>query len=308
MSAKAQPNDIEFNRSFEGEAGELVELSPLVRRMTVGNPGPMTFTGTCTYIVGREQVMVIDPGPVDEMHCAALLKALGSEKISHILVTHTHRDHSPGATALSAATGAKIIGCAPYAAREGSKTGETSPFDLANDLDYRPDWVMLEGDRIEGQGFDLIAVATPGHTMNHLAYALPQEHALFSGDHVMAWSTSVVAPPDGNMRHYMSSLEKLRQREDAILWPGHGGPVTTPQRYLRALTQHRRAREQAILARVRAGDRTIAQMAAHIYQGLDARLFGAASFSILAHLEALVERGLIGADPAVSLTANYHSN
>jgi glyoxylase-like metal-dependent hydrolase (beta-lactamase superfamily II) len=307
MSEKAQDNDIEFNRAFEGKAGELVELSPLVRRMAAGNPGPMTFTGTCTYIVGRGKVMLIDPGPDDERHCTALLQALGAEEISHILVTHTHRDHSPAARSLSGTTGAKIIGCAPYVVPNGSELSTMPVFDAAHDRDYHPHWVMQEGDRIEGQGFELTTIATPGHTMNHLAFALPQENALFSGDHVMAWSTSVVAPPDGNMQQYMASLEKLRHRGDTIFWPGHGGPVTVPDRFLRALLHHRRAREQAILNRLKAGDQTINKIVDYIYQGLDPRLVGAAGYSVLAHLEDLVERGLVLADPSLSLTATYRA-
>ncbi|HYP58175.1 MAG TPA: MBL fold metallo-hydrolase, partial [Beijerinckia sp.] len=231
--------------------------------------------------------------------------ALRNETITHILVTHTHRDHSPGSRALKAATGAKIIGCAPHVSARDPGAGDTLRLDAANDLDYAPDAIMQDGDTLEGKGFTLTAVATPGHTMNHLSFALAQEDALFSGDHVMAWSTSVVAPPDGTMRHYMASLEKLRQREDRIYWPGHGGPVKEPRRFLRALAHHRRAREKSILSRIQSGDATIETIVANVYEGLDPALRGAAGLSVFAHLEDLVERGLVKTDEPLSLKATY---
>ena len=305
MNEKTKAEDIPFNRAFEGAPGELVRLSPLVRRMVAGNPGPMTFTGTCSYVVGSGEVCVIDPGPDAQGHIAALLSALRNETITHILVTHTHRDHSPGSRALKAATGAKIIGCAPHVSARDPGAGDTLRLDAANDLDYAPDAIMQDGDTLEGKGFTLTAVATPGHTMNHLSFALAQEDALFSGDHVMAWSTSVVAPPDGTMRHYMASLEKLRQREDRIYWPGHGGPVKEPRRFLRALAHHRRAREKSILSRIQSGDATIETIVANVYEGLDPALRGAAGLSVFAHLEDLVERGLVKTDEPLSLKATY---
>ena len=299
----ATADDLAFDRSFAGGAGELVRVSALVRRMAAGNPGPMTFTGTCTYVVGAGEVAIIDPGPDREAHVEALLHALRGETIAAILVTHTHKDHSPAARALKAATGAPIIGCAPYAPpgktagappghipislkqsdrqeyAQASKSGAISyrpnesvrsisapegPHDKA----YAPDLILREGEAFEARDFALIGVETPGHTANHLAFFLPQEQALFSGDHVMAWSTSLVTPPDGSMRDYMASLEKLRRRDDRIYWPGHGGPVAAPQRYVRALANHRRQRERAILARLEAGDCTIAAIVADVYAGL----------------------------------------
>jgi len=305
LNAKPQPEEISFNRSFEGRPGELVRLSPLVRRMVAGNAGPMTFTGTCTYVVGNGQAAIIDPGPEEPNHIAALLDALRGETINAILVTHTHRDHSPGARALKAATGAKILGCAPQRLARDRLQGEIGRLDAANDLDHAPDAVMSEGDAIGTAEFTLACVETPGHTMNHQAFALLQEEALFSGDHVMAWSTSVVTPPDGAMRHYMASLEKLRAREDKIYWPGHGGPVTEPQRYARGLAQHRRVREASILSRIAAGDMTIETIVAHVYEGLDPALRMAAALSVFAHLEDLVERGLVKVEGPATLGAAY---
>ncbi|WP_026607137.1 MBL fold metallo-hydrolase [Methylocapsa acidiphila] len=302
MNAQSQSEEIAFDRSLPARPGELVRLSPLVRRMIAGNAGPMTFTGTCTYVVGNGPVAIIDPGPDDPAHISALLEVLGDETIAAILVTHTHRDHSPGARLLKQASGAKIIGCAPHRPSQEAGFGR---LDAAHDRDHAPDAIMSEGDSIETAEFALTCVETPGHAANHLAFALAQEDALFSGDHVMAWSTTVVAPPDGAMRDYMNSLEKLRLRNDKIYWPGHGGPVVAPQRYVRALAQHRRAREAAILSRIAAGDSSIDAIVAHIYEGLNPALRVAAALSVLAHLEGLVARGQVAAEGPATLEAVY---
>jgi glyoxylase-like metal-dependent hydrolase (beta-lactamase superfamily II) len=302
LGTATQAGEISFDRSFEGGPGELVRLSPLVRRMVAGNAGPMTFTGTCTYVVGIGDVAVIDPGPDRPDHIAALLAALRGESITTILVTHTHRDHSPGARALKAATGARIIGCAPH---DFGRRAAGDPIDAAQDLGYAPDAILRDGEAIEAGHFSLVCVETPGHAMNHQAFALPQENALFSGDHVMAWSTSVVVPPDGAMRHYMASLAKLLARRDKIYWPGHGGPVTEPQGFVRALIQHRRAREKSILSRLKAGDTTVPAIVANVYKGLDPALTGVAALSVLAHLEDLAERGLVRTEGAGPLAAIY---
>ncbi len=286
-------SDLPLDQDFDAPTGALVQLTPLVRRIVAPNPGPMTFRGTCTYVVGRGEVAVIDPGPDLPEHVDTLLVALADERVAHILVTHTHRDHSPGARHLKSRTNAAIIGCAPYAPARPPSPSEAAAVAASNDLGYTPDLVLGDGDELEGAGFTLRAVATPGHTMNHLAFALPQENALFSGDHVMAWSTTVVAPPTGSMGAFMSSLEKLRRRDEAIYWPGHGGPVRDPQRFVRALLHHRRQREQTILARLLAGDRTIAEIVAATYENLDHRLQRAASLSVLAHLEDLCARGVV---------------
>ena len=229
---------------FDAPAESVAELSPQVRRIVCNNPGPFTFTGTCTYIVGRGDVAVIDPGPEDDAHVAAILAATAGERITHVVLTHTHRDHSPASRALAIRTGAAIVGCPALAAQPGRPSG----LDSSHDPDYAPSRVLHDGDTLAINGCTLEAITTPGHASNHTAYALPEENALFSGDHVMAWSTSIVAPPDGSMRDYMASLDKLKGRTETIYWPGHGGPVTDPPRYLRALAHHRRLREIAILA------------------------------------------------------------
>lgn len=270
----------------------LTSLSPLVRRLVAPNASPFTFNGTCTYIVGRGRVAIVDPGPDDDSHHEAILAAVDGENVETILVTHTHRDHSPGAKKLRAATGAKVVGAAPFVASSDGAAG----LDSAHDRAYSPDAVLADGERLQGAGFSVEAIATPGHCSNHLCFALIEEGALFSGDHVMAWSTSVVAPPDGSMRAYMASLDKLRGRAEAIYWPGHGGPVLEPQRYLRALIHHRRRREASILAALGDGPRTIPALVAKVYAGINPALARAAGLSTLAHLEDLGERKLVVAE------------
>ena len=296
---------IPITLDFDPAADELVTLSPLVRRIVAPNAGPMTFKGTNTYVVGHGKVAVIDPGPDSPQHVAAILAALAGETIAWILVTHTHHDHSPGARLLKAATNAPIIGCAPHHYFRPPRDEEAASAQASNDLDYTPDRVLAEGDRVDGHGFTLKAVATPGHTMNHLAFALCEERALFSGDHVMAWSTTIVSPPSGSMRAYMDSLAKLRERGDAIYWPGHGGPVNDPSRFVRALQHHRHQREHAILSRLRAGDQRIQAIVAAVYERIDPRLAKAAELSVLAHLEDLCARGRVHADRQPCIDALY---
>lgn len=301
MNSDIEANDIDFDRSPVGPRGKLVSLTKNVRRIVADNPGPMTFTGTCTYVVGHGDVAVIDPGPDLPQHIAALLNSLGSERVSHILVTHTHRDHCGAAAALKAATGAKLIGCPPYVAqRQINETHEDAHEPL-----YAPDEVMSEGDTVEGPQFVLECVATPGHTGNHLSFALAAENALFSGDHVMAWSTSVIIPPDGAMSDYMASLEKLLHRRETIYWPGHGAPMREPQAYVAALIRHRRGREASILAELSGGGASIAELVAAIYQGLDPMLHAAARLSVLAHLEDLEKRGLVLREAGAHGAARY---
>lgn len=287
------------------EPGQLVQLTPLVRRRVAGNASPFTASGTCTYVVGRGTVAVIDPGPEDEAHVAALLGDLAGERVSHILVTHTHRDHSPGARLLSARTGAPILGCGPHRAARALAEGELPALDASADRAHDPERILSDGETVSGEGWSLTAVETPGHTMNHLAFALPEENALFSGDHVMAWSTSIVAPPDGSMRAYMEALERVRDRPETVYWPGHGGPVREPRRFVRALLHHRRQREAAIRGRIQAGDGDIRTIVAAIYQGLDPRLKGAAMLSVFAHVEDLVERGLAACDGPPRIEGRY---
>ncbi len=293
-----------FDRTFTDPPGTIVRVSPLVRRLVAPNPSPYTFTGTCTYIVGTGDVTVIDPGPNDASHIEALLAGLGSERIAQIVITHTHRDHSPGAAPLKALTDAPVLGCGPHRAARALHPGETA-MESGPDREYAPDHIMVDGESIGGKGYTLTALATPGHTANHLCFALAEDNALFSGDHVMGWSTTVVAPPDGSMADFMASLDVLRQRSESVFWPGHGGPIAAPQRFVRALIHHRRMREASILGQVGAGIATVPDLVARIYENLNPKLIGGASMSILAHLEDLVARGLVRSDGPATLHARY---
>ncbi len=286
----------------EVASGSQTRVSPLVRRLVANNASAFTFTGTCSYIVGNGDVAIVDPGPDDAAHVQALLDATKGERVAQIVVTHTHRDHSTAAAAIKRATSAEIVGARQFQPRGG---GILRGLDAAHDLSYAPDRVLADGERIEGRGYTLEAVATPGHAANHLCFALLEENSLFSGDCIMAWSTTVVAPPDGSMGDYMASLDKLRERGEATYWPGHGGPVREPQRYVRGLANHRRQREASILIRLEAGDETISQIVARIYENLNPALIGAASLSTLAHLEDLVARGLATTQGAPDLTALF---
>lgn len=280
-----------FDTAFEPRHGEAVKVADGVHRITVNNPSPFTFHGTNSYIVGSDSLAVIDPGPEDEAHLAALLRAIGGRPVTHILVSHTHRDHSPLARPLAALTGATIVAEGPHRPARPLHIGETNPLDASADHDFSPDLAVRDGDVVAGDGWALRTVLTPGHTANHAAFALEGTGILFSADHVMAWATSIVAPPDGAMSDYMVSLDRLLERDDRLLLPGHGGPVVKPATFLRGLKAHRRMRERAILDRLEKGDRTIPEMVKAIYRDTDPRLFGAAALSVLAHLEDLVARG-----------------
>ncbi|MBY5549632.1 MBL fold metallo-hydrolase [Rhizobium leguminosarum] len=294
-----------FDLAFEPAYGRAVPVAPSVERITAENPGPFTFFGTNSYIVGSSSVAVIDPGPEDEAHYQALMAALSGRAVTHIFVSHTHRDHSPLSRRLQAATGAVTVGQGPHRPARPLRDGEINPFSESSDISFVPDIALSDGETISGDGWALSAVLTPGHTANHAAFALEGRDILLSGDHVMAWSTSIVAPPDGSMADYMTSLERLIEREDRLLLPGHGGPVTEPSTFLQALKAHRLKREQAVLARIQAGDGRIAEMVKVIYRDTDPKLHGAAALSVLAHIEDLVERGMIAADEPPSLAALY---
>lgn len=285
----------------EWPVGRAEQLEPLVRRVLAPNPSPYTFTGTQTYIVGAgREVAVIDPGPDDtgadghadtngEGHVAAILAAVGDAKITAIVCTHTHRDHSPASRPLQAATGAQIIGCAPL------MLGDDGPrADAAFDPEYLPDRVLTDGEQISGDGWTLQAVATPGHTSNHLCYSVVESGALFTGDHVMGWSTSVVSPPDGDMAAYMASLQKLYDREDRVLYPAHGPQIDNPRQLVRGMLGHRRQRERQILRLLEdGGPHAIPEFVSGMYKGLDERLHGAAGRSVLAHLIDLERQGRV---------------
>ena len=274
--------------------GRLVTRTPLVRRLLAHNPSAFTYTGTGTFVVGQGTVAVIDPGPADPAHIAALIDSLKHETVSHIVITHTHSDHSPAAPALQAATGAKIVGCVPLVLSDDGPRA-----DAGFDPTYAPDEVLVEGDSVSGPGWTLTALATPGHTSNHLCYALAEEKALFTGDHVMGWSTTVVAPPDGDMAAYMASLRKLVDRDDAIYHPTHGEPVTDPQRFVRGLITHRKQRETQILKQLGDGPQTIPAMVAVMYAMVDKGLHPAAGRSVLAHLIDLRNRDKVVANGEV---------
>ena len=297
---------IPFIKEFKFDYGTAMEVTPLIRRVVARNPSPFTFKGTGTYIVGRGRVAVIDPGPAIAAHVGALLKALAGETVTHILITHTHLDHSPAAAALKEATGALTYGFGPHGSgRAEDRAGIGGVTEEGGDHDFRPDAAMREGDAVEGPGWRMAAVHTPGHTSNHLCFALAEERALFSGDHVMGWSTSVIAPPDGDMAAYMRSLAKLLARDDAVYWPTHGPAIPDPKPFVQAFIAHRRERSDAILARLAAGDERIPRMVDHIYLGLDPRLKGAAARSVLAHLVELVETGAVDSDGPPMLETRY---
>src|SRR5215470_616124 len=298
-------DDIPFDRSFDLPPGKVEEIYPGVRRLLCNNPGPFTFKGTVSYIVGRDRVAVIDPGPLDEAHINALLNVVRGETITHILVTHTHRDHSPAAARIKAATGAPTLGEGPHRAARELRVDEAPRLDAGGDREFHPDIALVDGDVVAGDGWTLEAVATPGHTANHMAFALKDSEILFSGDHVMAWSTPVVAPPDGAMSDYMASLEKLLHRPEAIYLPGHGGAVTDAPRFVESYIRHRRGREQSILSCLVEGEADIPRLVQRIYVGLDPRLTRAAGLSVFAHLEDLVARSLVVTDGPPSLDSIY---
>ncbi len=266
--------------------GRVERLGGRIRRVLAPNPSPFTYTGTQTYLVGEGEVAVIDPGPDLPAHVQVLREALKGERVRAIVCTHTHRDHSPASRPLAAATGAPIVGCSPLALEDDGPRA-----DAAFDTDYVPDRILIDGERLEGEGWTLNAVATPGHTSNHICLALPEAEALFTGDHVMGWSTTVVAPPDGDMADYMASLDRLLARDDRVYFPAHGPAVEDPRAHVLRLVEHRRGRERQILAHLEAGEGRIPAMVEDMYRDVDPRLHPAAGRSVLAHLIDLEARG-----------------
>jgi len=293
--------EIPFRRDFAFEYGRLEPVAPGIRRIVANNPGPFTFRGTGTYVIGEGEVAVIDPGPDLAEHVEALLAGLSGERITHILVTHTHRDHSPAAAAVKAATGAPTYGFGPHA---GGRRGEAA-VEEGGDWDFTPDITVKDGDEIVGAGWRFEAVHTPGHTSNHLCFALPDSGILFSGDHVMGWSTSVIAPPDGDMAAYMASLDKLLERRDTVYWPTHGPAITEPKAHVRAFIAHRREREAGIVACLDAGVGRVDAMVERLYVGLNPNLRRAAGRSVLAHLLDLIGRGVVASDNKPTVDATY---
>jgi len=293
---------IPFVRDFEFEYGVCDQVSPLIRRVIANNPGPFTFTGTGTYIVGQGEVCVIDPGPDDEAHLAAILKAVEGETVTAILVTHNHADHSPLAPALQEATGAVTYGC-PLAHPPGESEVK---MDDEHDSQFVADVSVCEGGLIAGPGWTLRATPTPGHTSNHICYALEEENALFSGDHIMGWSTTVIVPPDGDMGAYYASLDRIADLDFATLWPTHGPPVTEPAAFIAAYKAHRLDRERQICAQLAAGHSHIQEMVPVMYAAVDPRLYPAASQSVLAHLIHMTRSGQVAcADAEPGLRSSY---
>ena len=294
---------IPFIREMDVEHGASAALSPLIRRVVAPNPGPFTFRGTNTYIIGAgDEVAVIDPGPLLGEHVEALMDALSAARVSHILVTHTHNDHSPAAAPLKEKTGAPTYAFGPHGS--GRLEGGVA-LEEGGDRNFMPDHRVKHGDVISGDGWDIECVFTPGHTSNHMCFALRQEKALFTGDHVMGWSTSVVVPPDGNMGAYMNSLDLLLERDDEIYWPAHGVAVREPQEFVRAFIAHRKEREDSITSCLGQGMTNIAEMVAEIYQDVDKGLHPAAAMSMLAHLQTLAETGRVQSSNGTGLSAEW---
>lgn len=282
---------IPYNRELEFEYGRVDQITPLIRRVIANNPSAFTFHGTGTYIVGRGKVAIIDPGPDLAEHVDALLDAIRGETVSHILVTHTHIDHSPAVPALQAATGAPTYAYGPHGTRpeDGASEG-------GGDHDFMPDHRVSDGDAVTGEGWSVEAIHTPGHCSNHLCFSLREEDALFCGDHVMGWSTSIVSPPDGDMKDYMASLEKIAGHPAGRYFPTHGAPIDAPAPYVTALIAHRHQREDQILAELANGPATITEMVPRMYADVDPKLYPAAARSVLAHLLHMVETERVKAD------------
>lgn len=298
-------DDIPFNKNFDLAPGRVDECAPGVRRILCNNPSPFTFTGTLSYIVGRGKVAIVDPGPDDPQHIAALLDAVRGETVTHIFVTHTHRDHSPAAPAIKQATGAIVLAEGPHRAARPLNIGEAKRLDASADMDFAPDRKLADGDVVSGDGWRIEAIATPGHTANHMAFALGDSDVLFAGDHVMGWATSIVAPPDGAMSDYMASLHKLAKRSEALYLAGHGDAIRNAPAYVQHYIRHREAREASILHRLAKGAADVPSLVRAIYIGLDPRLTGAAGLSTLAHLEDLVARGRVLTDGTPSIAGTY---
>ncbi|MGB3501973.1 MAG: MBL fold metallo-hydrolase [Mesorhizobium sp.] len=296
---------ISFDTEFAPAHGEPVPVADGVLRVTVNNPSPFTFHGTNSYIVGKDTLAVIDPGPEDDAHFDALISAIAGRPVSHILVSHTHKDHSPLTRRLKAATGATVAAFGPHSAARPLRIGEINPLDASADLEFMPDLILPDEAVVEGDGWAMRAIHTPGHIANHLSFALEGTGILFSADHVMAWATTIVAPPDGSMKDFMHSLDRLLGRDDRLYLPGHGGPVAKPLPFVRALKTHRKMRERAIVDRLEKGDRTIGAIVAAIYRDTDPRLHGAAALNVLAQLEALAEREVVTVEGEMGLDAVY---
>ncbi|SDQ82659.1 MBL fold metallo-hydrolase [Pseudovibrio sp. Tun.PSC04-5.I4] len=294
-----------FNRDFDARHGELVPITDELARVTCNNAGPLTFAGTNSFLVGRNEVIVVDPGPIDMDHLDALMRAIGTRPVKAILVSHTHVDHSPLAGPLKEKTGAPVMGCGPHRRAVSFADMAETPMDASSQKDFIPDEELQDGAKISVDGVVIEVVATPGHTENHLSFALPEHGVMLPGDHVMAWSTTIVAPPDGSMNAYMASLDKLIARRETRYFPSHGGEVNNPPVFLKQLKQHRQMRSDAILARLKEGDDDVMCMVKAIYTDVDSKLHGAAALNVLAQLDDLIDRGVVMCDGKVTLAAKF---
>ncbi len=296
------PDDIPFKHNFDFEYGVLEQVSPGIRRIVARNPGAFTCYGTGTYVIGHGKVAIVDPGPMLQEHVDALLAALRGEEVTHILITHTHLDHSPAAAPIKAALGVKSYGFGPHG---GGRHAPGEQVEEGGDPDFVPDVRLAHGDIVEGAGWSVECVHTPGHTSNHLCFQLREEKALFSGDHVMGWSTSIVSPPDGDMADYLASLALLLDRDDKIYWPTHGPPVGRPRPFVRAFIGHRKLRERQILGHLEAGEGRIAAMVPLMYRDIPQALHRAAERSVFAHLIHMCETGRAVCEGELAVDARY---
>ena len=293
---------IPFRRELDFTYRQIEQIAPGIRRLVAENPSPFTLHGTGTYIIGDGEVAVIDPGPRDPAHIEALVSGLGDEVISHILVTHTHMDHSPGCALLREHTDAKTYAYGPHGA---GKLADGVQVEEGGDMEFAPDVLVKDGDVIEGRGFTVECVYTPGHTSNHICFQYVEQQALFTGDHVMGWSTSIISPPDGDMGAYLNSLEKLLERNDSVYWPTHGPSIEDPKAFVRKFIEHRLEREAQILAALKRGIGTIEKMVPEMYEGLPEFMYPAAARSVWAAIEHMVNKGEVVSDEAITLTATY---
>ena len=303
--SNSQPK-IPFHLEMEFTYGEPREIWSGVRRIVASNQGPLTHNGTNTYIVGKKEVALIDPGPEDSTHVKAILDAIEGETISHILLTHTHKDHSGALRELKEKTGAQVYAHAPVIENRGARRQIDAPLDDGFvDLDFRPDHILKDGETIEHESWALKAIHTPGHAPDHLCFEHQSEPILFTGDHIMAWNTSVVIPPEGKMADYLNSLKKLLNKDYERFLPGHGGQARAPERLIKAFLMHRRWRETAIHEHIKEGKNTIDQLVPLLYPNAKKEVLGAAALSVLAHAEHLCEQGLITSDTQPALNSSF---